>query len=208
MPEKLASVWSRVVAEHLRPPPIETLPAWVERVVRRLALELSSPRVVAVFERAEPGSALGGTSPSWGDALSDYQQTAEGFIASLRNDGCFDAVLPYTARLPFRTKLAVSVTAITATETTEADEKPVLDLAFTATELEPRKASATVVISTELARMGGDNANTLILRELRNGVICWHRLRVGRCADRSNNPDPKLPDRSNNPDPKLRRRAH
>jgi len=50
----------------------------------------------------------------------------------LRNDGCFDAVLPYTARLPFRTKLAVSVTAITATETTEADEKPVFDLAFTA----------------------------------------------------------------------------
>ena len=48
--------------------------------------------------------------PAWGDALSDYQQTAEGFIASLRNDGCFDAVLPYTARLPFRTKLAVSVT--------------------------------------------------------------------------------------------------
>jgi hypothetical protein len=77
---------------------------------RRLAFELSSPRVVAIFERAEPGSALGGTSPSWGDALSDYQQTAEGFIASLRNDGCFDAVLPYTARLPFRTKLAVSVT--------------------------------------------------------------------------------------------------
>jgi hypothetical protein len=138
---------------------------------RRLAFELSSPRVVAIFERAEPGSALGGTSPSWGDALSDYQQTAEGFIASLRNDGCFDAVLPYTTRLPFRTKLAVSVTAITATETTEADEKPVFDLAFAATELEPRKASATVIISTELARIGGDNANALILTELRNAVI-------------------------------------
>ena len=67
--------------------------------------------------------------------------------------------------------MAVSVTAITATETTEADEKPVFDLAFTATELAPRKASATVVISTELARIGGDNANALILRELRNGVI-------------------------------------
>jgi len=70
------------------------------------------------------------------------------------NDGCFDAVLPYTARLPFRTKLAVSVTAITATETTEADEKPVFDLAFTASGLEPRKASATVVISQELVRLG------------------------------------------------------
>ena len=35
----------------------------------------------------------------------------------------------------------------------------------------PRKASATVVISTELARIGGDNANALILRELRNAVI-------------------------------------
>jgi HK97 family phage major capsid protein len=89
----------------------------------------------------------------------------------LRNDGVFDALLPHTARLPFRTKLAVSVTAITATETAEADEKPVFDLAFTATELEPRKASATVVISKELARLGGDNANALILRELRNAVI-------------------------------------
>ena len=137
---------------------------------RRLAYETGNSRVVDVFERAEPGS-LGGTSPQWGEELGGYRQSAEGFIASLRNDGAFDAVLPYTARLPFRTNLAVSVTAITATETTEADEKPVFDLAFTATELEPRKASATVVISTELARMGGDNANALILRELRNAVI-------------------------------------
>jgi hypothetical protein len=69
---------------------------------RRLAYETGNSRVVDVFERAEPGS-LGGTSPQWGEELGGYRQSAEGFIASLRNDGAFDAVLPYTARLPFRT---------------------------------------------------------------------------------------------------------
>jgi hypothetical protein len=137
---------------------------------RRLAYELSSPRVVATFDKAEPGS-LGGTSPQWGEELSDYQQTAEGFIASLRADGAFDAALPFMVRVPFRTKLAISTSAVVATEKSEGEDKSVFDLAFTAAELEPRKVSATVVISTELARIGGDNANALILRELRNGVI-------------------------------------
>jgi hypothetical protein len=49
---------------------------------RRLAYELSSPRVVATFNKAEPGS-LGGTSPQWGEELSDYQQTAEGLHCRL-----------------------------------------------------------------------------------------------------------------------------
>jgi hypothetical protein len=139
---------------------------------RRLAFEFSSPRVMAVLDKAEPGSALGGTSPSWGDELgADYRQIAEGFIASLRNDGAFDAALPFMVRVPFRTKLAVSVSAVVATETSQGEDKPVFDLAFTAAELEPRKASATVVISEELARLGGDNANAVILRELSNAVI-------------------------------------
>jgi hypothetical protein len=78
----------------------------------------------------------------------------------LRNDGAFDAALPFMVRVPFRTKLAVSVSSAVATETSEGDPKSVFDLvAFTAAELDPRKVSATVVISEELARLGGDNAN-------------------------------------------------
>ena len=137
---------------------------------RRLAYETGNSRVVDVFERAEPGS-LGGSSPQWAEELGGYRQSAEGFIASLREDGAFDAALPFMVRVPFRTKLAVSTSAVVATETIEGEYKSVFDLAFAAAELEPRKASATVVISTELARLGGDNANALILRELRNGVI-------------------------------------
>ena len=137
---------------------------------RRLAYETGNSRVVDVFERGEPGS-LGGSSPQWGEELGSYQQTAEGFIASLRNDGAFDAALPYMVRVRFRTKLAVSVSAVVATETSEGDPKSIFDLAFTAADLEPRKVAATVVISEELARLGGDNANALILRELSNAVI-------------------------------------
>ena len=137
---------------------------------RRLAYETGDSRVVDVFERAEPGS-LGGSSPPWGEQLGGYRQRAEGFIASLRADGGFDAALPFMVRVPFRTKLAVSTSAVVATETSEGEDKSVFDLAFTAAELDPRKASATVVISEELARLGGDNANALILRELRNAVI-------------------------------------
>ena len=92
---------------------------------RRLAYETGNSRVVDVFERAEPGS-LGGTSPQWGEELGGYRQSAEGFIASLRNDGAFDAALPFMVRVPFRTKLAVSVSAVTATETTEAEDKACL----------------------------------------------------------------------------------
>ena len=119
---------------------------------RRLAYETGNSRVVDVFERAEPGS-LGGTSPQWGEELGSYRQAAEGFIASLRNDGAFDAALPFMVRVPFRTKLAVSVSAVVATETSEGDDKDVFDLAFTAAELEPRKVAATVVISEELAAL-------------------------------------------------------
>jgi hypothetical protein len=127
--------------------------------------------VVEIFSKADPGI-LGGASPTWGaDALGPYQQTAEGFIASLRNDGAWDAALPFMVRVPFRTKLAVSTTAIVATETSEGLGKDVFELALVAESLEPRKVSATVVITEELARLGGDNANGLILRELRNATI-------------------------------------
>jgi hypothetical protein len=69
---------------------------------RHLAYETGNSRIADVFERAEPGS-LGGTSPQWGEELGSYRQAAEGFIAALRADGCFDAALPFMVRVPFRT---------------------------------------------------------------------------------------------------------
>jgi hypothetical protein len=137
---------------------------------RRLAEDIASPRVIGILEKAEPGM-LGSTTPGWGSELADYQQVAQGFIASLRNDGVFDRALPSMVNVPFRTKLAISVSAIVATATAENEEKSVFDLAFTAGEVEPQKVSATVVISDELARLGGANADALIGAELRNAVI-------------------------------------
>ena len=106
---------------------------------RHLAYEPGNSRIVDVFERAEPGS-LGGTSPQWGEEFAGYQQSGGRFHRCITRDGAFDAALPFMVRVPFRTKLAVSVSAAVATETSERESKGIFDLAFTAAELEPRKA--------------------------------------------------------------------
>jgi hypothetical protein len=61
-----------------------------------------------------------------------------------------DAALPNMISQPLRTRLTISTTAITGTETAEGEEKVISQLALTNEAIEARKAAAIVVITDEL----------------------------------------------------------
>jgi hypothetical protein len=80
-----------------------------------------------------------------------------------------DAALPNMISQPLRTRLTISTTAITGTETAEGEEKVISQLALTNEAIEARKAAAIVVITDELARLA--SSSTLIGAALRRGVV-------------------------------------
>ena len=137
---------------------------------RRLADEQATSRVQDIQERAEPG-AIGGTSPQWGQELAgdSFRQLAAGFVSALSHEGVFDAALSDMVQQPLRTRLAVNLLTVAASEVDEYAEKPVSQLAFRSDVLEARKAAAIVVLSQELARLA--QADEAIGAALRRGVV-------------------------------------
>ncbi len=123
--------------------------------------------MLRVQEKAAPG-ALGGTSPQWGQALSDFRQLASGFVAELAHLSAFDAALPDMINQPLRTRLVINTTAVASSEAAEGAEKLIGQMALTNAALEARKAAAIVVLTQELAQLA--QADALIGDALRRGV--------------------------------------
>ncbi len=63
------------------------------------------------------------------------------------------------------TRIVVSTVAATAEAVNEGALKPVGELSFEAPTLTPKKAAIILVITTELARLGGPLVNQLIDRD-------------------------------------------
>jgi hypothetical protein len=133
-------------------------------------LDAQSSYVHNVFTKSDPGMIGGGGSPdAWGNALADFKVLANAFLATLRSVGVFDAMLPDMLRLPFRTRVALSLATVNGDDVDEGALKLVHEMEFGADTLDFRKASAMVIVSDELMRLA--NTEGLIEAELRAGVV-------------------------------------
>ena len=104
-------------------------------------------------------------------ALSDYSTIAQGFVNSLVNAGAFDGMLSSCVPVPLATGTvgAVNTTAI-AYSVSEGSAKPISRLSLTNQQQNPSKVSCIVVVTQELAKIGGPSSIALIGRELRQAV--------------------------------------
>jgi hypothetical protein len=138
-------------------------------VVREI-LQQSDPAKIG-FQRSDPGMIGGGDSPSpWATAIAPFRQLVMAFLATLARFGCFDAMLPFMVRLPFRSQIIVSSSVITGAGTAEAENKPVGDLSLSAEQLDVEKTIAMLVASDELLRVAAA-ADLVIETELRQAIV-------------------------------------
>ena len=124
-----------------------------------------------LVERQKAAVAAGTTADTgWALPLAEYQVLASAFLESLRQWGCFDRLLPSMRRVPFRTRIGASTTAITGTTVGQAQVKPISRLTLSGTQIDEQKAVAVVVVTNELAKFGDAAAGNLFAVELSNAV--------------------------------------
>ena len=126
----------------------------------------TSTRVLEAVKAAVlPGTTSDG---SFAAALS-YQELADGFLASLRNLGVFDGMLPFSKHVPLNTQIAVVTLGATAASIGEGQSKIISKLSLAASAFSPRKAVAIIVASSELLNFGNSSAQ-LFQQELSRAV--------------------------------------
>jgi hypothetical protein len=124
--------------------------------------ERASPRVEAILKSAVTGIGLAD--------LADYQNIQQAFAESLRSLSVFDAVLDGgMVRAPLRSRGFSITTGITGAVVPERSIKPISSLVLASQLLEPKKASAIVIVSKELANFPG--SQQLFADELTRGVV-------------------------------------
>jgi hypothetical protein len=95
----------------------------------------------------------GGSPTDWAGSIADYEIIAGAFLASLRNVGVFDRVLPSTRRMPFRSRIVIQSQAITGSDVAEGSAKTITELEFGADVLDFKKAVGLLVVSDELLNL-------------------------------------------------------
>ena len=93
------------------------------------------------------------------------------FSESSRTVGVFDAMLPSIVPAPLRSRGITVTTGISGASPSERSIKPISSIALGNALVEPRKSTAVVVVTDELAKSGDANINALFDSELRNGVV-------------------------------------
>lgn len=122
-------------------------------------------------EQTKAAVAAGGTAVGdWSEQLAAYNVLAAAFLESLRNYGAFDAMLPAMRRVPFRTRIGASTSALTGSTVSQSQAKPVSKLSLTNTQIDEIKVAALMTVTNELARFGDVAAGNLFATELANAV--------------------------------------
>jgi hypothetical protein len=125
-------------------------------------VERASERVQSILKSAVTGIGL--------ETLADYQNIQAAFAESLRSLSVFDAVLDGgMVRAPLRSKGFSITTGITGAVVGERAFKPISSVVLAQQLLEPKKASAIVIVSKELANFPG--SQQLFADELTRGVV-------------------------------------
>ena len=127
--------------------------------------ERITPRVQNILKSAVSGATIG----DWA-AIADYQNISAAFLESLASASVFDAVLAGgMMRAPLRSRGFSITTGITGAVVPERSVKPISSLVLATQLLEPKKASAIIVVSKELGTYPG--AAQLFGNELQKGVV-------------------------------------
>src|SRR5262245_51695360 len=127
--------------------------------------ERCTPRVANILKTA----VTGGNMTDW-SAISDYQNIVTAFMESLRTLSVFDAALADgMIRAPLRSRGFSVTTGITGSVMSEGSVKPISSLVLGQQLLEPKKASAILVVSKETANSPG--ATAILNSELTKGVV-------------------------------------
>jgi hypothetical protein len=130
-----------------------------------IAAILRRPFVAAELKDA----VLAGSTVGWGSALAQYQTIVTQFQASLPAFGAFDTMLSLMRRVPLGlARLAIVVTGATGSGIGQGTPKRISSLQLASGDLEPTKATATLVISAELA--GLETPQGVLADELRGAV--------------------------------------
>jgi hypothetical protein len=134
-----------------------------------------SPRVME-FLKAGPSlhtKASAGTVNGWGAGLVDFRLAADAYLASNSQGSAFDKILAANGfrLMPRQTRVVVTSVAGSAQEVAEGGEKPTIDqLDFDAVNLAELKACAILVVTEELARLGGVLGERVLDAELRSAI--------------------------------------
>lgn len=102
--------------------------------------------------------------------LADYQQLVGAFSDSLAAFSAFDRIRADAVQAPLRMNLVAVTGAAQAYVVGEGAPKPLTRLSMVSAQLDALKVVAAVVVSAELLRNGGANADALLRRELSSAV--------------------------------------
>jgi hypothetical protein len=127
--------------------------------------ERVTPRIRNILKSAVTGATIGDWS-----SITDYQNIQAAFQESLALVSVFDAVLTGgMVRAPLRSRGFSITSGITGSVVSERSVKPVSSLVLASQLLEPKKASAIVIVSKELASFPG--SVSLFGNELTRAVV-------------------------------------
>jgi hypothetical protein len=120
------------------------------------------PRVQSILKAAAAAGSLTTYSQ-----LTDFKIAIAGFVNSLANVDVFDSMLAGgMIRVPLSSTVGAIGTAASAYSVGEGSPKQISRLSLTNGQLEPLKAHCIVVLTNELLRFAGPEAERLIQREL------------------------------------------
>ncbi|MGA7103782.1 MAG: hypothetical protein WBX49_00400 [Candidatus Deferrimicrobiaceae bacterium] len=107
---------------------------------------------------------------SWGEPISLYDGLVRAFADSLRNFGAFDRLLPSMRSVPLRSRCAIVSAGAFGSVVAEGAPTPISELSFVDAQVAENKAICVLVLTLELARLSGPQANSLFGRELRRAL--------------------------------------
>jgi HK97 family phage major capsid protein len=125
-------------------------------------------RVVNIIKSAIAAGTT--TDPAWAGPLVDMRVAVAAFVKSLRSQSVFARLLPDMRKVPLRTRIVTSTTAITGQTVGEAKPKAVSSLSLADGVLEAKKAATIVIVSDEVALSTTSAGLGLVSTELRAGV--------------------------------------
>jgi len=100
-----------------------------------------------------------------------FQELADGFLLSLRNNGIFDAALPFALNVPLNMLALVVTSGVSGASIGEGQSMVFSRLSLASSALNIRKCVALVAMSADLAKLGGARASRIFQRELQRGII-------------------------------------
>jgi len=108
---------------------------------------------------------------AWAGSLADYRIAVASFSDAMRSVSLLDAMMPFAARVPLRTRVVVATAAAIGGAVAAGAIKPATRLNLSAGDMLERKASTLIVISEELIHgISPTDAVDLIHRELRGAT--------------------------------------